>query len=61
MFRSFYPSTHFFTGLPKLAQCLALSLKHLFQSAAGWSLSEDSYARLLVLEHSRLSLIVPVV
>jgi hypothetical protein len=41
------PPPHSSTSLPKLCLLFGYGSLHLFPSAAGWSLSGDSYARLL--------------
>jgi hypothetical protein len=46
-FQAFNPSPNSSIRVSELCPMLGWQSLHLFQSAAGWSLSEDSYARLL--------------
>lgn len=47
-----------FITVPELCPVIGYGSLHLFQSTAGWSLSEHSSARLMSAKHNRVSLIV---
>uniref|UniRef100_A0A8C6HNG8 Synaptotagmin-like protein 5 n=1 Tax=Mus spicilegus TaxID=10103 RepID=A0A8C6HNG8_MUSSI len=57
-FRAFSPSSYSSIGVPELIPLFGCGSLHLFQSAAGWSLSDDRYANLFTAS-TQVSLLVP--